>query len=268
MCRRLHNGIDVMHDVLTRHALPSFVIRPPRGRDLQSLHHLVDSTYAPMIAQLGIPDWPLRSNIPQLIHSGTLWVLESEGLIAAMIRLDVYWKYLWLELVTVLPQCQRCGFGRALVEFAQAETCNQGRSSMQLMTHERMRDAIDFYLHMGFVEVQRRQLQGHAFIQMGKARFAAVPMSDATPGIAVLFSARHALWRIDKNITAAVILVICHAATSAGGRAQAIARAKCPHEHQEQGGSHNATIRCRETITRCEPIAAHRRLRGCLRQPG
>jgi GNAT superfamily N-acetyltransferase len=169
MCHRLHNGGGVMHDVCTRHELPSFVIRPPRGRDLQSLHHLVDSTYAPMIAQLDLPDWPLRSNIPQLIHSGTLWVLESEGLIAAMIRLDVYWKYLWLELVTVLPQCQRCGFGRALIEFAQAETCNQGRSSMQLMTHERMRDAIDFYLHMGFVEGQRRQLQGHAFVQMGKA---------------------------------------------------------------------------------------------------
>jgi hypothetical protein len=27
-------------------------------------------------------------------------------------------------------------------------------------------------------------------------------MSDATPRIAVLFSARPALWRIDKNITA------------------------------------------------------------------
>src|SRR5215831_20497584 len=82
----------------------------------------------------------------------------------------------------------------------------------------------------------------------GKSRFAAAPMSDATPRIAVLFSARNALWRIDKNITAAFILVICHAATSAGGRAHAIARAKCPHEHQEQGGSHN------ETITGCEPI--------------
>jgi ribosomal protein S18 acetylase RimI-like enzyme len=168
-CRPLRHGSGVMDDVCTRHELPSFVIRPPRGRDLQSLHYLVDSTYAPMIARLGIPDWPLRSNIPQLIHSGTLWVLESRGLIAAMIRLDVYWKYLWLELVTVLPQCQRCGFGRALIEFAQSETRNQRRSSMQLMTHERMTDAIGFYLHMGFVEVQRLQLRGHAFIQMGKA---------------------------------------------------------------------------------------------------
>jgi GNAT superfamily N-acetyltransferase len=157
-----------MADVGTQHAIPSFVIRRPRGRDLQSLHHLVDSTYGPMIKRLGIPLWPLRANIAQWIHSGTLWVLEAKGLLAATIRLDVHWKFVKLELVTVLPELQRCGYGRALIEFAQSETRNQRRSSMQLITHERMIDAIGFYLHMGFVEVQRFQLQGHPFIRMRK----------------------------------------------------------------------------------------------------
>jgi ribosomal protein S18 acetylase RimI-like enzyme len=122
-----------------------------------------------MIKRLGIPHWPLRANIAQLIHSGTLWVLESKGLLAATVRLDVHWKFVKLELVTVLPELQRYGYGRALIEFAQSETCNQRRSSMQLITHERMIDAIGFYLHMGFVEVQRFQLQGHSFIRMRKA---------------------------------------------------------------------------------------------------
>jgi ribosomal protein S18 acetylase RimI-like enzyme len=148
---------------------PSFVIRRPRGRDLQSLHHLVDSTYEPMIAQLGIPDWPLRINVPQLIHSGTLWVIESNGLIVATIRLDVFWKFVQLELVTVLPELQRRGYGRALIEFAQSETRKRRRGSMQLITHEHMIDAISFYVRMGFVEVQRLQLHGHPFIQMRKA---------------------------------------------------------------------------------------------------
>jgi GNAT superfamily N-acetyltransferase len=158
-----------MNDVGTRHDLPSFVIRRPHGRDLQPLHHLIDTTYEPMIAQLGLPPWPLRVNIAQWIHSGTLWVLESKGLIAATIRLDVHWKFVQLELVTVLPKLQRHGYGRALIEFAQSETRSQRRGSMQLITHERMIDAIGFYLHMGFVEVQRLQLQGHPFIQMKKA---------------------------------------------------------------------------------------------------
>jgi GNAT superfamily N-acetyltransferase len=159
----------MVDNVSVRHGSPSFVIRRPRGRDLQPLHHLIDSTYEPMIARLGLPPWPLRANIAQLIHSGTLWVIESKGLIAATIRLDVYWKCVQLELVTVLPELQRCGYGRALIEFAQSETRNRRRSSMQLITHERMIDAIGFYLHMGFVEVQRLQLQGHPFIQMKKA---------------------------------------------------------------------------------------------------
>jgi hypothetical protein len=43
------------------------------------------------------------------------------------------------------------------------------RSGMQLLTHERMTEAIGFYLHMGFVEMKRLQLWGHLFIQMRRA---------------------------------------------------------------------------------------------------
>jgi GNAT superfamily N-acetyltransferase len=147
----------------------SFVIRKPRGRDLQPLHYLIDSTYDEMVAHLGIPPWPQRANLAWLIHSGTLWVLEAGGCIAATIRLDVYWTFVKLELVTVLPQFQRRGYGRALIEFAEQRTRHLRRGSMQLMTHERMVDAIDFYLHLGFAEMRRYKLQGHLFIHMGKA---------------------------------------------------------------------------------------------------
>jgi len=148
---------------------PAFVIRQPRGRDLQPIHHLVDSTYEPMIARLALPPWPLRANVAQLIHSGTLWVLESEGCIAAAIRLDAHRTFVQLELVTVLPEFQRRRYGRALIEFAESKARSLRRSSMQLMTHERMLDAIGFYLHMGFVETRRANLQGHIFVYMKKA---------------------------------------------------------------------------------------------------
>jgi GNAT superfamily N-acetyltransferase len=152
-----------------RHGTPAFMIRRPRGRDLQVIHHLVDSTYDPMVSRLGVPPWPQQSNFPQLIHSGTLWVLQSGDRLVAMIRLETNWHFLYLELVTVLPEYQGRGYGRALIEFAASEARKRRRSRLELMTHEHMVEAIGFYLHLGFTETRRYRLNGHIFVHMTKS---------------------------------------------------------------------------------------------------
>jgi GNAT superfamily N-acetyltransferase len=152
-----------------RHGTPAFMIRRPRGRDLQAIHHLCDSTYDPMVSRLGVPAWPQRANYPQLIHSGTLWVLQSGDRLVAMIRLETNWHFLYLELVTVSPEHQGRGYGRALIEFAASEARKRRRSRLELMTHEHMVDAIGFYLHLGFAETRRYRLYDHTFVHMTKS---------------------------------------------------------------------------------------------------
>ena len=72
---------------------------------------------------------------------------------------------------TILPCCRNGrgeGFGRALIEFAEAETRRRGFGEIHLYTHALMSENIALYRRLGFVETHRVSEKGYNRVYMTK----------------------------------------------------------------------------------------------------
>jgi GNAT superfamily N-acetyltransferase len=141
------------------------------------------SAYAPQLSALELEQFQ-KTHLWWLVLYRYLWVLESrQGLIGTICLQDTS-MHIYVSLVTVLPGLQRGGFGRMLMEFAEAEARRHGFGRLSLTTPEKFVNAVAFYQHLGFVEVGRGEMDGHNVIDFLKRL-------DATPLRPASASARH-----------------------------------------------------------------------------
>ncbi len=96
------------------------------------------------------------------------WVLEDAGEIVGILVLDQGPTGLLLDNVAVLPERQAKGFGRALIAFAEAEAHRRGFGELRLYTHALMRENIELYRRIGFVETHRSSEKGYDRVYMTK----------------------------------------------------------------------------------------------------
>jgi ribosomal protein S18 acetylase RimI-like enzyme len=143
-------------------------IRPARSEDVGAIHQLVAAAYDPLVERLGVPSWPQQFDYLREVQAGTVWVLEWRSRIVGMLQLVNAHHGLSVEGVTVLPDCQRQGFGRVLIGFAETEAHKRGRDRLMLFTHERMSDALAFYRRLGFIEIRRVANKGHTWVRLDK----------------------------------------------------------------------------------------------------
>lgn len=87
--------------------------------------------------------------------------------------------HVFVSLVTVLPSLQRGGLGRMLMEFAESKARRGGFGRLYLTAPEKFVNAIGFYRHLGFVEVGRGEMDGHAVVDMLK-RLDSTPLRPAS----------------------------------------------------------------------------------------
>jgi len=145
-----------------------YLIRPSRWYDLFAIYRLVDTTYDPLVERFKIPRFPQRTKYFRMICSDRLWVLQSQQKLVGMITLVDDSDRLWVGLLTVLPNFQRQGFGRALIEFAESEARRRGMKELVLDTLERLPDAFSFHQRLGFAEIDRQERYGQIYILMTK----------------------------------------------------------------------------------------------------
>jgi GNAT superfamily N-acetyltransferase len=73
-----------------------------------------------------------------------------------------------LDNIAILPEGQGKGYGRALIEFAEAEARRRGFAEIRLYTHEMMTENIVLYKRIGFVETHRISEKGFDRVYMTK----------------------------------------------------------------------------------------------------
>jgi len=76
--------------------------------------------------------------------------------------------YMLLENVAVAPEKQRLGFGRRLIEFAEARSRQCGYREIRLYTNELMRENLAWYTRLGYQEISRRLDSGFKRVFMSK----------------------------------------------------------------------------------------------------
>ncbi len=125
--------------------------------------------YAPWVALVGKRPAPMDDDYAHHIAAGEVFVLDTDGAIAALAVLIEAPDHLLLDNVAVDPAWHGRGLGRRMIAFAEQEALRCGHRELRLFTNERMERNIALYERLGFVETHRDTVAGHRRVFMTKA---------------------------------------------------------------------------------------------------
>jgi ribosomal protein S18 acetylase RimI-like enzyme len=143
-------------------------VRRARLRDRHAIRHLVDVAYSRQQQALGLAQDARQISFWWHILNRRLWLLENGKELVGLIGLLDGSIQLFIFFVTILPSAQRRGFGRMLVEFAENKARRRGLTRLQLDTPEGFVNAIEFYRHLGFVDIGRQNRGCYVSVVMMK----------------------------------------------------------------------------------------------------
>jgi len=143
-------------------------IRRAQLEDAAAITACVAAAYSHYIARIGKPPAPMLDDYAESIHRHKVFVLtEAESIIGVLVLVEKE-QSLLLDNVAVHPDYQGRGFGRKLIELAEAEALRLGFSNITLYTNLEMTQNIELYKKLGFVETERKQEQGYERVYMQK----------------------------------------------------------------------------------------------------
>lgn len=96
------------------------------------------------------------------------WVLEDAGAVVGVLVLEERPECFLLDNVAVRPSRQGSGYGRALLDFAEAEARGRGWAKITLYANALMLENIAIYQARGYVETDRRREKGFDRVYMEK----------------------------------------------------------------------------------------------------
>jgi ribosomal protein S18 acetylase RimI-like enzyme len=143
-------------------------LRPATEADVPRLTELVHTAYGHYVERIGAPPRPMTDDYAQVVRRRRVTVAERECEIVGLIVLDTDGEGFLIDNVAVDPSSQGGGVGRALLEHAEREARRAEFDSIYLYTHEKMTENVALYERIGYVEYDRRQLDGARIVFMRK----------------------------------------------------------------------------------------------------
>lgn len=146
----------------------SAFIRQAGPEDRVAIEAIVQAAYAPYIPRIGRKPGPMLDDYEVLIADGRVHVLVDGEIVRGLVVLIPDGDALLLDNVAVDPRAQGRGYGRMLLNFAEAEARRTGVRTLRLYTNEAMTENIALYGRLGFVETHRAVEKGLRRIYMTK----------------------------------------------------------------------------------------------------
>ena len=145
-------------------------IRLARAQDLSAVEALVDAAYGHYVARIGKTPGPMRDDYRAYIAAGYVRLLFADGknggggrgnevpvgLLVLIPKPDT----LLLDNVAVSPVAQGRGYGKRLMQVAEAHARELGFDSITLYTQEQMHENLAIYRRYGYVETHRAEERG------------------------------------------------------------------------------------------------------------
>ncbi|HUB12069.1 MAG TPA: GNAT family N-acetyltransferase [Acetobacteraceae bacterium] len=145
------------------------MIRPAQQQEAEAVRDVVHAAYQHYVARIGKPPGPMLDDYAARIARGEAWVLQDAGRIVGILVLEEQPDRFMLDNIAVRPDCQGCGFGRALMAFAEAEARRRGWHEIVLYTHVMMTENQVLYRRLGYLETGRVAEKGFERVYMRKA---------------------------------------------------------------------------------------------------
>ncbi|NIY99212.1 GNAT family N-acetyltransferase [Salipiger sp. HF18] len=143
-------------------------ITPGRVADLAEIGELVSGAYGHYVERMGMLPGPMRTDYAVPLAAGQIEVLRADGRIAGLLVLVPEPEHMLLDNVAVAPWAQGRGFGRRLMDHAEARARAAGYDRITLYTHVTMVENIKIYLRRGYVETHRAEVNGLHRVYMAK----------------------------------------------------------------------------------------------------
>ena len=136
-------------------------IRPARPADVPRIKAVVEAAYEKYIARMGKKPGPMLDDYAARVAEGAVYVLETEDGLGGIVVLLTEDDHVLLDNVAVDPAQHGRGFGRALIDFAEAEIRRRGFAEVRLYTHVTMVENIAMYPRLGYAETHRGEQAGY-----------------------------------------------------------------------------------------------------------
>ncbi len=139
-----------------------WVIRKAHIGDAAALKNCMIAAFEKPSATLGdVPLPPMLADYESEIRDYLVWVVVQENDIIGGLVLDEKPNHLVVGIVAVDPKSQGLGIGKALLDFAAMQAKASGLTELRLATHIALKQNIDFYTRLGWVETKRDDRRVH-----------------------------------------------------------------------------------------------------------
>jgi ribosomal protein S18 acetylase RimI-like enzyme len=143
-------------------------IRRATTADLTEIRQLIIDAYTKYIERIGRHPAPMTADYATALEHSRVWVLESGGAIVGALVTEDHADHLLLETIAVASGAQGQGYGRLLLERAERDAAELGRSEVRLYTNEAMTENLAFYLRHGYRETGRAVQDGFQRVYFSK----------------------------------------------------------------------------------------------------
>ncbi len=144
------------------------MIRQAGDDEAAVVREVVLSAYARYVPVIGAMPGPMLDDYAARILAKQVWLFEDADVIAGVLVLEDNPDCLLLDNIAIRPDRQGMGFGRDLLNFAEAEAARRGWNSITLYTNALMVENIAIYGARGYVERERRREKGFDRVYMEK----------------------------------------------------------------------------------------------------
>lgn len=134
-----------------------------------AIEEIAQNAYAGYLPLMDRKPFPMLDDYNRHIANGNAYILEEKGQVMGyVILIPQQDGSLLLDNIAVDPKAQQCGYGRALLAFAEEEAARSGRSRIDLYTNEVMRDNVTWYTHHGYTITDQHLEKGYQRIYFSK----------------------------------------------------------------------------------------------------
>ncbi len=144
------------------------IIRLASVQDIPTIQEIVNDAYGHYVERIGSKPAPMNDDYAEHVERRTIWVLETSSGIAGLMVLRVDGHFVLVSNVAVSKAYQGRGFGKRLLDFADAFATQKGISELRLYTNELMHENLAIYSKLGWVEFDRAEQDGFRRVFMRK----------------------------------------------------------------------------------------------------
>lgn len=136
------------------------VLRQATPDDVDFIRDCAHRAYQIYVGRIGRPPAPMVANFAQLTRQG-----KSDIILAGQQRCGFVVSYplddhLFIENVAISPEYQGCGLASVVFRDLEDRALGLGLRGLALYTNEKMTENHGLYIHLGFLETDRRREAG------------------------------------------------------------------------------------------------------------